>query len=92
MIWSLLAAVGSAAAGLAGLGYGVAPTKLVPLSFLLTAAWFVMVAAAIVRLRLRGLWLLMGSPLALAMIVFVALFAQAIGNCTVNHPARDCLP
>ena len=92
MIWSLAAAVGSAAAGLAGLGYGGAPTRLVPLSFLLSAVWLVMVMAAIIRLRLRGLWLLTGSPFALAMLVVVVLFAQAIGNCTANHPARDCLP
>ena len=83
MFYSLLAAVGSAITGLSGV---------FPMALLLNVVWIFIFIAAIVRLRLRSLWLLAGAPFAFATIVFVVLFANALSACMANSPARYCLP
>jgi hypothetical protein len=86
-------------AGLIGLG-GVGgnriySTALLPASVMLSMAWLLMLIVAMVVHHWRGLWLLFGAPLALFWPTMTVLFANAIADCSANHPvdaAMACFP
>ena len=97
LIGSLAVALAAFFTGLIGFDMIGGPLLLhsasaLPISLVLSIAWIVVLLAAVVVHRWRGLWLLTGIPLALFSPTMFVLFAWAITACQAVHPARDCLP
>jgi hypothetical protein len=60
----------------------------------LSALWVLIFVASLIRLRWRGLWLLVGAPLALAWPTVIVGFSIAIDDCVAKNPGAQftCLP